>query len=234
MNPYTTSPLETKHRRSGVDFVDRAGWRMADHYTAPESEFAAVQQGVGLMDLSPNGKLALKGSSLPEFLERAFGIDRYAVGNLTQVEYAGKAIHLAALTAEEVLLLTPLGQEGPLMDFINQKLGEFFVSFVDRTGGLGGLLLAGPRSRPVMSKLCALSFHPHDFPNCHVAQTSFAKVRATILRRDLRSLPAFELYFDRSYAEYLWDTLLDAGREFSLQPLGWQTLKLLQDGNSEK
>lgn len=232
MNPYAASPLESKHSPSGVDLVDRAGWRMVDHYTAPESEFVAVQQGVGLMDLSPNGKLTLKGSSLPEFLERAFGIDHYGVGNLTQVASAGQVIHLAALTSDEALLLTPPGQQVPVMDFINQKLGEFFVSFVDRTGGLGGLLLAGPGSRPVMSKLCALSFHPHDFPDRHVAQTSFAKVRATIFRRDLRSLPAFELYFDRSYAAYLWETLLDAGHQFSLQPFARQTLALLTDGDT--
>lgn len=234
MNPYSTSPLDSHHRQLGVDFIDRAGWRLPDRYSSLEAEIAAVQQHVGMADLSAKGKLNLKCASLPKFLDRVLQIQSYLSGNLTSVEFNQQKILLAALTSDEALLLTPAGQEGQVMDFLSQNLGETLVSFVDCTGGLAGLLLAGPHSRSTIAKFCALSVHPHDFPNFHVAQTSFAKVRATILRRDLGSLPAFELYFDRSYAGYLWETLLDAGKEFSLQPLGCQTVDLLQNGGIEK
>ena len=234
MNPYSTSPLESRHTHLAVDFIDRAGWRLPDRYSSLEAEITAVQQHVGMADLSAKGKLNLKGASLPKFLNRALRIQSFLPGYLTPVQLDHQQLLLAALTSDEALLLTPPGQEEQVIDYLSQTLGEFLVSFVDRTGGLAGLLLAGSRSRPVMAKLCALSVHPHDFPNFHVAQTSFAKVRATILRRDLGLLPAFELYFDRSYAGYLWETLLDAGKEFSLQPLGCQTVDLLQNGAIEK
>jgi heterotetrameric sarcosine oxidase gamma subunit len=234
MNPYSTSPLESKHSQLAVGFIERTGWRIPDLYTSLENELAGVRQHAGLADLSAKGKLNLKNPALPEFLIRALKIQSYLPGNLIPVQIDHRQLLLAALTSDEALLLTPPGQERQVIDYLGQTLGEFLVSFVDRTGGLAGLLLAGPSSRMVIAKLSALSVQPRDFPNFHVAQTSFAKIHATILRRDLGSLPAFELYFDRSYAEYLWEALLDAGHEFSLHPIGWQTLNLLQDGKPEK
>ncbi len=233
MHPYKSTPLESKHTQSGADFIHRAGWHLPERYTSLEDELAAVQQSVGMADLSANGKLILKGASLPEFLDQTFDFQPYIPGNTTWLKFNHQQILLAPLTADEALLLTSPGGETSVIEFLTKNLSEFFVSLVDQTGALAGLLLVGPESLSVMNKLCALSFHPNDFPPLHVAQTSFAKVRTTILRRDLASLPAFELYFDRSYAEYLWETLLDAAHQFPLQPLGQLTLDRLLNEYTE-
>ena len=76
-----------------------------------------------------------------------------------------------------------------------------------------------------MSKLCSLDFNPIDFSNLHVVQSSFAKVRTTIICHNQNGSPAFELFADRSYASYLWDAILDAGVEFGIQPVGWKAMK---------
>ena len=106
---------------------------------------------------------------------------------------------------------------------------DLFVSVINQTSGLAGLLIVGPDSRAVMAKLCALQFHPREFPNLRVAQSSFAKVRATIIRNDLGELSAFTLYFARANGEYIWDTVLDAGGEFGMQPFGAAAQALLQE-----
>ena len=84
--------------------------------------------------------------------------------------------------------------------------------------------LQGSVSLELMSKLCPLSLSPKKFPDLHVAQTSFAKTRTTIIRHDRGDSLAFELYADRSYGGYLWETILDAGAEFGIQPVGWDVL----------
>ena len=75
-----------------------------------------------------------------------------------------------------------------------------------------------------MKKLCAISFNSKDFPDLRVAQSSFANVRTTIIRHDQGVTPTFSLFADRSYGVYLWDTILDAGKEFGMQPVGWQAI----------
>jgi heterotetrameric sarcosine oxidase gamma subunit len=134
---------------------------------------------------------------------------------------------VAKLTSDEFLILVFPGEEMELAVSLEAEIvsQDNFVSLIDQTSGLVGLLISGPKSAGVMSKLCALDFNPTDFPNLHVAQSSFAKVRATIIRRDLGNLPTFELFADRSYAGYLWDTILDAGQEFDIQPAGWEAFK---------
>jgi len=54
-----------------------------------------------------------------------------------------------------------------------------------------------------------------------VAQTGVAQVHTTLLRHDLGDVPAFELYFERPYAEYVWNSLIDAGGEYGIVPFGW-------------
>jgi hypothetical protein len=40
-------------------------------------------------------------------------------------------------------------------------------------------------------------------------------------RYDVEALPAFELYVERPYGEYVWMCVMDAGREFGITPVGW-------------
>jgi glycine cleavage system aminomethyltransferase T len=54
-----------------------------------------------------------------------------------------------------------------------------------------------------------------------VAQGSLAKAHAIFVRNDVEALPAFELYVERPYGEYVWMCVMDAGREFGIVPFGW-------------
>lgn len=75
--------------------------------------------------------------------------------------------------------------------------------------------LAGPRARDVLRKGCAVDLHPREFrPGC-CALTALARVRAAIRQADER--PAYQVWAERSYAEYLWNWLMDAMREFGGQ-----------------
>jgi sarcosine oxidase subunit alpha len=49
-----------------------------------------------------------------------------------------------------------------------------------------------------------------------------------VVRADVGSLLAYEIYYGREFGEYLWDTLRDAGQEFAVVPFGVATLRLLQ------
>jgi glycine cleavage system aminomethyltransferase T len=45
-----------------------------------------------------------------------------------------------------------------------------------------------------------------------------------IIRRDRGGALTFDLFADCSYAGYLWDAILDAGREFGMRPVGWEAM----------
>ncbi len=74
--------------------------------------------------------------------------------------------------------------------------------------------ISGPEARAVLQKGCPLDLHPHEFQPGQCAQTRLAK--ATVLIHHASDGPAFDVYVPRSFAEYLWAWLEDAGAEYAV------------------
>lgn len=244
--PARLSPLHAKHRMLGAQFADQAGWQLPEAYTSAENETAAVRERVGVADVSAAGKLIVKGDAAGELLAEAFGVAPASPGDVSPAALQDEAgqpvsqVYVAQLTADEFLVLAPPGAERSAAQCLKTQIRSSKpvlspvegseirnVTVVNQTSGLAGLVVAGPDSRELLGKLCALPFDPANFPNHHVAQSSLAKVHTVILRNDLSDLPAFELYFDRPYAEYVWESVMDAGNEFGIMPFGAAVRELL-------
>jgi glycine cleavage system aminomethyltransferase T len=99
----------------------------------------------------------------------------------------------------------------------------------DVTGVYAELLLAGPWSEAVLSKLTSLNLSDAAVPNLSCAQASLAHAHTIFLREDIRSIPGFRLLISREYAESAWEAIVHAGHEFHLQPFGLGALELLRN-----
>jgi glycine cleavage system aminomethyltransferase T len=106
--------------------------------------------------------------------------------------------------------------------------GGAFVTLTDVTHGNAELRIVGPQSRALLSKLCGLDFHPRAFPNGCAKQSSFAKTVQIIVRRDIGELPAYAVIGARSLGAYAWETILHAGEEFGIEPVGEECLRGLE------
>lgn len=82
------------------------------------------------------------------------------------------------------------------------------------------MILIGPHSGELLSRLGGLDFHREQFPNLTAKQSSVAKTRQLILRQDLGKHLAFSLVGDRSLATYLWRTIIEAGQDLNIAPIG--------------
>lgn len=220
------SPLHNRHQSTKASLNLWNGWLVPEVYTSAAEESVALRDCVGLGDISNRRKLTLKGAKADGIITAILGTTPTRHGDVIEVNSSQTLV--AKLTHDEFLMLTQPGEEKELTTSLETEIASHhaFVSVIDQTSGLAGLLISGPKSTRVISKLCALDFSPTEFPNLHVAQSSFAKVRATIIRHDRGESETFELYADRSYAVYLWDTILDAGKEFDIQPVGWKAVGL--------
>jgi sarcosine oxidase subunit gamma len=76
------------------------------------------------------------------------------------------------------------------------------------------LKLAGSRARDVLAKGWALDLHRRVFAPGQCAQSALAKVHIILHQTD--EAPEYEIYVHRSYAEYLWAWLEDAGAEYGV------------------
>jgi len=109
-------------------------------------------------------------------------------------------------------------QEQLNLCMVEQSSPLIYVS--DVTAVYAALLVAGPRSPQVLRKLVDIDVSDNVFPNLHCAQTGIHHVYTLVARHDLRSVPAYLLLIGREYGEWLWDCVVQAGNEFSIQAFG--------------
>jgi sarcosine oxidase, subunit gamma len=80
------------------------------------------------------------------------------------------------------------------------------------------IALSGPRARDVLAKGCTIDLHPRVFDPGRVVRTLLAKVGIILHQTD--EAPTFEVYVHRSFADYAWRWLEDAGLEYGVAIAG--------------
>ena len=96
--------------------------------------------------------------------------------------------------------------------------GDGFASVVELGSGQTTIEISGPRAREVIAKGCPLDLHPRKFEPGRCAQSRLARSLVTLVQVD--ATPTFELIVRRSFADYLWQWLLDACQHPVVPPLG--------------
>jgi aminomethyltransferase len=220
------TPLHDTSERLGAVWVELAGWRFARSYTTVEKEIAATRAGAGLADVSPHGKVQIEGATAFEALRSAYGSAPEAIGGHAAVESG----HLYRLRADMFYLSTPPGAETEAGRRIEAAAAGSHLTVTDLTHALADIRLVGPAAPSVLRRVCGLDFDEAAFPNHSARQSSLAKTRQLILRRDFGSLPAYTLIGARSLATYVWGVLMEAGHADGLVPVGVDAIKALEAG----
>ncbi len=114
----------------------------------------------------------------------------------------------------------PGPEAGPeLADKLRVALADDFAAVTEVGEGRTCIRIAGPKARALLQKGCPLDVHPRAFGAGACAQTLLAKATVAIhLSADesVAERPVFEVYVLRSFAEYLWTWIEDAGREYGV------------------
>lgn len=234
------SALHAAHLAAGARMSEHDGWQRPEGYAGVDDELHAVRNGVGLADVSPAAKLDVRGNDALLALARRLSLPAPAPGSLTR------------LSAPVPTTETDCRPDG-LLCCLTQDHTRLFVSadvaarirtrwtrahaadtrpvrarLTDVTSAYTLVQISGPRSRELLRKLTALDLGAGAFPDLTCAQTSVAGVHALILRTDVRGLSSLQVCYGREFGAFVWDALLDAGREFDARPFGRTALRALE------
>lgn len=192
---------ETLTARSPLGTADGAALRT--HGDPAAVELRELQASVMLdLRLDPADAVALSAA------ETALACKLPLVPNRSVAAGARMALWLGP---DQWLIVLPPADPVPLA----QALAGHHASVVDVSDLRAIFELAGPRAPDVLRKGCAVDLHPREFRPGFCALTALARVRAAI--RQAGERPAYQVWVERSYAEYLWNWLMDAMREFGGQ-----------------
>ena len=96
-----------------------------------------------------------------------------------------------------------------------------FASSLDWTHSRAMFRVTGAEATRLLEKVCGLDWGDHMTPDGAVASASVALVTCDLARNDIAQhdaagTPSYLIFCDRSFGQYLFDALIDAGNEFGL------------------
>ena len=170
--------------------------------------------GVVLCERRFRAKLNLRGKPVKKFLEaaaNALGLELPKTPNTTA---SGGNLTVLWLGPDEWLVTGPPNREGEIAEDLRTALAGRHCAVTDVTEGRTVIGLSGPHARDVLMKGCPLDVHAREFKPGDCAQSMLAK--ATVILHQTSDAPAYDIYVERSFADYLWAWLEDAALEYGL------------------
>jgi heterotetrameric sarcosine oxidase gamma subunit len=96
------------------------------------------------------------------------------------------------------------------------ETGEF-GTVIDLTHGRAMIRLTGADCAGLLAKVCGIELSDEVVPDGAALRTEVASLVTDVVRVDQDGVPSYLLHCERSSGQYLFDTLLDAGREFGIE-----------------
>ena len=172
--------------------------------------------GVVLGECRPRGLLLLRGKSGDAGFRRSVSAV-LGVGPVAEPLTAVRRCDVAMLWLgpDEWLVVTPDRRAGRIERELRDALEGQHAALTDVSHSRAILALSGPDARSLLAKGCPLDLHPRGFGPGRCAQSRLAKCQMLI--HQVGEAPAFEIHVSRSFAQYAWTWLMDAGREFGIR-----------------
>ena len=247
--PTRKSPMHEWHEKNNAVFVDAGVWLRPRYYKqgnetlfeASKREAKNVRKNVGVCDVTTLGKIDVKGPDAAEFLNRVYtnawlklpvGKARYGVmlredgivmddGTTTRI--SENHYHMTTTTAQAANVLSHLEY------YLQLVWPELNVNVVSTTEQWAGAAIAGPNSRELLTKL---------FPNTDVSneglpfmgykEADLFGIPAKIYRISFSGELAYEVNVESDYGNFMWEKIMEVGKEFQIQPYGTEALSTLR------
>ena len=247
--PVRRTPLHDWHEAAGAEFVTAGLWYRAQYYprrgeTMMESIFRearSTRRSVGMVDVSPLGKIEVRGSDSAEFLERVY-INRWKSLKPGKCRYGfmlredGHILDDGTTTCiaeNHYYMTTTTASAGPVMshlEFYAQTVWpELDVHLTSITDQWGGMALAGPNSRKVLTAACPdTDVGNENLPFMGFINATLAGAPVRLIRMTFSGELAYEVHTPADYTVAVWEALLEAGKPWNILPYGTEALSMMR------
>lgn len=240
--PIRRTAMHHRHLALRAKMINLGEWKRPELYTDVEDECRAVRERVGLIDVGTLGKLEVVGRDAVTLLEKLY-TNKFSDLKVGRVRYgiivddSGTIIDDGTFTRLDderwFITTTTSGVEGIEQTLLQMALPEagkkpVCAHVTNKTAALAAVNLAGPRSREVLSALTDVDLSPEAFPYLGARQGKVLGVDALLIRVGFVGELGYEIHFPSQYGTYIWDALLEAGKQFDIRPFGVEAQRILR------
>jgi sarcosine oxidase subunit alpha len=236
--PFKHTSIHQTHLESNARIVETGGWRRPHSYGDPQEEAKAVRERVGIIDVGTLGKLDIQGSDAPELLDFVYthrfsdlrnGRVRYGLltGDNGTIMDDGT---VARLAADHYYITTSTANVETVEEWFKWWMAdrEMCAHITNVTSGYAAINIAGPNARDTLSKLTDIDLTPNKFRYMRIKRGEVAGVPAMLLKIGFVGESGWEIHCPAEYGKHMWDSLLNAGAEFGIQPFGLEAQRILR------
>ncbi|HSK92052.1 MAG TPA: 2Fe-2S iron-sulfur cluster-binding protein [Euzebyales bacterium] len=240
--PVRRSPLHQWHVEHGAAPLVAGAWIRPDHYGDPRAEARNVRERVGVIDVTPLGKLDLRGPDVPDLLNLLYvnKWSKLAVGSVRYgVMCADDGVILddgvtGRLGADHYLMTTTSSGAATVWEWIENWLQTerptWQVHVTPVTTAYTSINVAGPRSRDLLRRVTEdVDLDPEAFGYMRVRTGRVAGVDGCVMWRiGFTGELSYELHVPSGYGLHVWTSLLAAGDDLGVAPFGVEAQRILR------
>ncbi|WP_419933035.1 hypothetical protein [Candidatus Poriferisodalis sp.] len=130
----------------------------------------------------------------------------------------GGALVLGSRPGEWIIVGTP-GEVAAAVAELDGLGEQEFMTALDWTHSRAMFRVTGADAARMLEKVCGIDWGDHMTPDGAVLSASVALTTCDLARNDVNGTPSYLVFCDRSFGQYLFDALIDAGDEFGLAVL---------------
>ena len=217
--------LHDKHVALGAKMVDFAGWHMPVQYTSIIEEHKTVRENVGLFDVSHMGEVFVTGKDATAFL------NKIVPQNIEKLEYE-KAVYcqlpkedggliddliIYKIGIERYLIICNASRVDDDVNWISRNSRGYDVKISNQSHNYSLLAIQGPKAIDLMKKM---GYNIEGQKSFTIKPATIEGIRLFASRTGYTGEDGFEILFENKYAEFLWDRILEKGKEFGIKPIG--------------
>ena len=241
LEPLRVSPMQEWHDAQGAARLIAGQWVRPDHYGDPAAEVRNVRSGVGIIDVSPLGKIDLRGADVPKLLNFVY-VNRWS-------KLATGSVRYGVMCAEDGVILDDgvvgrLGDDHYLMsttssgaatvwnwldEWLQTTFPDWDVTMTAVTDGYASINVAGPRSRDLVQPLTDVDLAADAFGYMRVRTGAIAGVDGCVLWRiGFTGELSYELHVPAGYGLHVWETLLADEHGLGVRPFGVEAQRIMR------
>ena len=220
----------------GVERKDEWSFRRSNYFPYVANEVRLMREQVGVIDLTPFTKHEVTGPGAEGWLDGLVAnkvptkIGRMALSHaLTRRGGIRSEFTITKIADEHFYVVSAGAAERYDSDYLLTMLPPAGVTLRNITGGRGCFVVAGPRSRDVLSKLVDAPLDNAAFPwlTGQVTEVGLA-TDVYLLRVNFVGALGWELHFPIEYAHHLFDSIFEVGADHHIAMAGMRAMESLR------
>jgi sarcosine oxidase, subunit alpha len=240
--PVRYSPMQPWHEAHGAVPLVAGAWIRPDRYGDAAAEVRNVRENVGIIDVTPIGKLDLRGPDIPKLLNLLY-VNKWSKLEIGRVRYgvmcADDGVVLddgvtGRLGDEHYLMSTTSSGAATVWEWVENWLQtehpDWRVHVTPVTTAYASINVAGPKSRELMERVTeGVDLTNEAFPYMNVRNGTIAGVPDSVLWRiGFTGELSYELHVPASYGLHVWETLLERGADLGAAAFGVEAQRILR------